>query len=95
MKGASLWQANLRGADLRFAGLREAKLDHADLSGTNLSHTDLGGASLWGAHLSESRLKGAVGLTDDQLTNAPGLILIPLDCAPANSRRKVQKMTRV
>jgi uncharacterized protein YjbI with pentapeptide repeats len=69
LETASLWEANLCNADLTRAGLQRAKLDHADLSGANLRDADLTGASMWGARLAGTRLEGAVGTTDEQLSN--------------------------
>ena len=52
-------RADLRGADLYEADLRGANLRGADLSGADLYEADLRGADLFGADLSEANLCGA------------------------------------
>lgn len=86
--GASLRRANLRGAnlsgtDLSGADLSGANLSGANLSGTNLSDTDLSTVNLSnanlntakfsGADLCEADLRGAKGITDEQLGEAKSL----------------------
>ena len=64
LRGAHLWEANLReadlrGADLREANLREADLRGADLRGAHLWRANLRGAHLWGTDLREANLREA------------------------------------
>jgi hypothetical protein len=58
----SLLAANLREARLSEARLGEANLKGADLSGANLHKVNLKGADL-----SEANLKGAAGITNEEL----------------------------
>ncbi len=59
---ANLRKANLSGDNLSGANLRGANLSHANLSDTNLN-----GAYLVGADLTEANLRGASGVTKEQL----------------------------
>ena len=66
LRGANLWDADLRGANLRGANLWGADLRGANLWGANLWGADLRGANLWdadlrGANLWDADLRGAVG----------------------------------
>ena len=56
LRGAELWDANLRGADLR-----DADLWDANLRGANLRDADLRGADLRDANLWDADLWGAAG----------------------------------
>jgi hypothetical protein len=69
---ADLRRANLAGADLSGADLHAAVLTGANLAGANLSKTSLvkarlDGADLTGANLSRTDLRGAIGLTAEQI----------------------------
>ncbi|EHO6665114.1 pentapeptide repeat-containing protein [Salmonella enterica] len=59
LRGANLFDADLRGADLRGANLFDADLRGADLRGANLFDADLCGADLRGANLFDADLCGA------------------------------------
>ena len=67
--------ANLSGADLTAANLTGAILSGADLQNANLKRaklvrTRLNGANLTGANLDRTDLRGAQGLTEEQLNTA-------------------------
>ncbi|EJF9768253.1 pentapeptide repeat-containing protein [Salmonella enterica] len=59
LRGANLFDANLRGADLRGANLFDADLRGANLCGANLFGADLRGANLFDANLFDADLRGA------------------------------------
>ncbi len=59
--------ANLTGANFSKANLSEAKLRWADLSGTNFSKAKVHLANLNRADLGRADLRGAVGLTQQQV----------------------------
>jgi hypothetical protein len=76
MGGNFLRGANLSFADLRGADLMGTDLSGADLMGTDLSGANLGGANLsdvnpFGINLSQANLKGAKGVTNEQLLEWP------------------------
>lgn len=75
LRGASLWFARLSRADLQNAQLQNVFLVDADLSGANLRRADLQGAILHrtnfaGADLEGADLRGALGLTAEQVCSA-------------------------
>jgi uncharacterized protein YjbI with pentapeptide repeats len=83
---ALLREATLRGADLRGADLRGADLGEADLGGANLNKADLGRVNLEDARsLKETDLRGAIGLTKEQLAacKAKGAIIDEEPASPA------------
>ncbi|PVM57768.1 pentapeptide repeat-containing protein [Salmonella enterica] len=59
LRGADLFDANLRGADLRGADLFDANLCDADLRGADLRGANLRGADLFDANLRGADLRGA------------------------------------
>jgi uncharacterized protein YjbI with pentapeptide repeats len=59
LKGANLWEANLRDTYLGSANLRGANLGYANLQGAKLFGADLQGAHLAGANLQGTHLAGA------------------------------------
>ena len=72
---ADFRDANLSGADLTAANLTGAILSGADLQNANLKRaklvrTRLNGANLTGANLDRTDLRGAQGLTEEQLASA-------------------------
>lgn len=68
LKGVDLRGADLRGADLRGAELNEARLNEVRLSRANLSGADLSETNLEDAlSLEDTNLRGAIGLTKEQL----------------------------
>ena len=77
LSGASLFEAGLFDANLRYASLRKvnlgnAFLENADLSGTDLSEANLSDAYLGKADLHEAlasgtNLRGADGITNEEL----------------------------
>src|SRR5215211_8755734 len=72
LSGASLFHANLRYASLRKVNLGNAFLENADLSGTDLSEANLSDAYLGKADLHEAlasgtNLRGADGITNEEL----------------------------
>ena len=67
-ENALLPVAKIRNADLRDTNLTGANLIQADLTGSNMS-----GAILDGTNLRATRMKGAIGLTSDQLCRAKTL----------------------
>ncbi|GHJ26356.1 pentapeptide repeat-containing protein [Streptomyces hygroscopicus] len=71
-RGADLIGADLRGADLRGANLRGAHLIAADLTRADLTAADLIGADFRDADLSAADLRGAIFLTQAQLSAARG-----------------------
>ena len=94
LQGADFWAADLEGANLRHgnlkgANLRHANLEEANLSFTNLSFTNPWGANLEGANLTGANLegaklvwialRGAEGLTIEQLSRAKTLYTAALD----------------
>jgi hypothetical protein len=64
---AILTLANLRKADLSEADLSGADLTEANLSGADLSDANLNGAYLLRANLTKANLRGASGVTKEQL----------------------------
>ena len=89
LQGADFWAADLEGANLRHgnlkgANLRHANLQHANLEEANLSFTNPWGANLTGANLEGAKLvwialRGAEGLTIEQLSRAKTLYTAALD----------------
>lgn len=72
---ANLSQAQFVGANLSRSGFADADLSHADLSETNLlgsvfRGSDLANATLTGATLSFADLRGAIGVTPEQIVQA-------------------------
>ena len=59
LRGANLYESNLRSANLSGANLRGADLYEANLSGAKLSWANLSGADLYEANLSGAKLRGA------------------------------------
>jgi len=75
LAGVDLSYANLAGASLKRANLRSASLFQANLTGVDLSYANLADAILWyasleSADLSYANLEGAVGITEQQLSQA-------------------------
>jgi uncharacterized protein YjbI with pentapeptide repeats len=75
LTGALLFEANLTGAYLIGAILTRANLIGADLFGANLNRANLNGANLTDANLGLARLTkanltGAVGITEEQISQA-------------------------
>lgn len=75
LRGAYLWSSKLRGADLGSAQLENAIFIDADLQGANLggaqfSGTVLNGANLRDTSLEGADLRGASGLTANQVCSA-------------------------
>ena len=70
LRGAKFRAADLRAADLHCAALAGADLEGANLRGATLAGVDLSGANLKGADLTLARLKGARGLTPEQVKRA-------------------------
>jgi uncharacterized protein YjbI with pentapeptide repeats len=64
---ATLWRATLLRTDLTGANLERADVRHADLADANLAR-----AVLPGADLSDADLRGARGLTQEQIDSAQG-----------------------
>jgi uncharacterized protein YjbI with pentapeptide repeats len=64
---SDLSKANLMEANLVEANLVEVKLDSTILKKANLSYANLFGAELHGVDLSEANLKGAIGITVEEL----------------------------
>jgi uncharacterized protein YjbI with pentapeptide repeats len=84
LEGANLRHGNLKGANLRHANLQHANLEEANLSftnpwGANLEGANLTGANLEGAKLVWIALRGAEGLTIEQLSRAKTLYTAALD----------------
>ena len=84
LSGSNLSGANLRGSDLRGANLIGSYLHKTDLEGANLSFTNPWGANLTGANLEGAKLvwialRGAEGLTIEQLSRAKTLYTAALD----------------
>ncbi|EAV0620107.1 pentapeptide repeat-containing protein [Salmonella enterica] len=69
LRGANLYDANLRGANLCGADLRGADLYDANLCGANLRGANLRGADLYDANLCGANLRGA-NLYDANLCGA-------------------------
>jgi uncharacterized protein YjbI with pentapeptide repeats len=67
LSSADLSEAALSQANLYRATLTEANLFGADLNGADLSEADLGGANLRGALLIGAELRGAAGITAEEL----------------------------
>jgi uncharacterized protein YjbI with pentapeptide repeats len=67
LSGADLREANLRKADLTLAVLHNANLSGARLFRADLHMVDLGGVTLRNARLQEANLRGARGVTNEQL----------------------------
>lgn len=94
LRGADLYEAdlrgaNLRGADLRGADLYEADLRGADLFGADLSEANLCGADLFGADMYNANLCGAdlrranlceADLSGADLREAKNVPFIPMAC---------------
>ena len=72
LRGASLKEASLTGANLFQANLTGANLRGANLTGADLVEADLRGASLTEANLTGADLRGATGITQEQLEQAIG-----------------------
>jgi uncharacterized protein YjbI with pentapeptide repeats len=72
LNGAVLVGARFSGANLNGASLVGAKLNAADLRGADLTEAHLERANLDGAILAGADLRGATGLTADQLSRAVG-----------------------
>lgn len=70
LRGAHLEQAVVQDADLQEAFLGEARLEGALLKGANLQEAYLIGTRFDGANLLEADLRGAIGLTWDQIKTA-------------------------
>ncbi|WP_420063593.1 pentapeptide repeat-containing protein [Micromonospora chokoriensis] len=70
LRGASLQRTIANGADLRWAWLGESDLRSSAISGANLRHALLDGAQLERVHFDGSDLRGAQGLTAEQLSVA-------------------------
>jgi hypothetical protein len=70
LQNADLYHAHLQGAHLADAQLQDAGLTGAQLQKADLSGTQLQGAELLGAQLQGTILRGARGLTVDQLRDA-------------------------
>jgi uncharacterized protein YjbI with pentapeptide repeats len=70
LEGADLWGAHLEGAFLVGAHLEEADLRGAHLEGAGLGAAHLKGADLKRAYLKGAFLRGATGLTREQLADA-------------------------
>jgi uncharacterized protein YjbI with pentapeptide repeats len=88
LQGAYLWSARLPGADLGGAQLGNAILIDADLHGANLggaklSGTVLNNTNLSGTSLEGADLRGALGLTANQLCSAKSRAGVMLDDALA------------
>jgi uncharacterized protein YjbI with pentapeptide repeats len=73
LTNSNLSDADLANADLSEADLSEANLSRADLSEARLSGAYLSGAYLSRADLSDAYLKGARGVTKEQLDQALSL----------------------
>lgn len=71
--------ANLLAANLRFAKLFNVNLEGASLQDANLEGAFLKGASLQDTYLGKSHLRGAIGLTCEQLTKAKDWFLADRD----------------
>jgi hypothetical protein len=67
LQKADLGEVVLKGADLRETKLQGANLYKADLSGANLSEAKLYGTRFYDADLSNAYLKGAEGITGEEL----------------------------
>jgi hypothetical protein len=65
--GAKLEGADLRGTDLRRADLTDGWLIYADLSGADLENADLSGVHLFVVDFREANLRGAIGITNEEL----------------------------
>jgi hypothetical protein len=65
--GAHLESANLAGADLRRANLSDGWLLFTDLSGADLENADLSGVHLHVVDFREADLRGAIGITNEEL----------------------------
>jgi uncharacterized protein YjbI with pentapeptide repeats len=63
----SLEGANLAGADLRQANLSDGWLLFTDLSGADLENADLSGVHLHVVDFREADLRGAIGITNEEL----------------------------
>ena len=61
------------GVNLSDANIFRARLINADLTSANLTGADLTGANLIGVNLTDADLKGAEGLTKDQLAQCKSL----------------------
>ena len=72
LQRANLIGANLQRADLFIANLQGANLFGANLQGANLFRANLQGARLFRANLQKADLRGAKGLTQDQLDRSCG-----------------------
>jgi uncharacterized protein YjbI with pentapeptide repeats len=75
----NLNHVNLSGADLRSANLSEVKLRGANLRGVKQKGANLRDASLTDTVLSSADLRGALGLTIEQLREAKTLYKSRLD----------------
>jgi uncharacterized protein YjbI with pentapeptide repeats len=62
-----LESANLAGADLRRANLSDGWLLFTDLSGADLENADLSGVHLHVVDFREADLRGAIGITNEEL----------------------------
>ncbi|MFA4904300.1 MAG: pentapeptide repeat-containing protein [Desulfobaccales bacterium] len=70
LEGANLWKTHLEGANLWFAHLEGADLWEAHLEGADLKVGFLEGTDLLETHLEGADLRGAMGLTPEQLAQA-------------------------
>jgi len=70
LQGAVLWAANLQGAGLQEANLQASFLVEANLQGTVLDAANLQGANLFRTNLQGADLRGAKGLTSEQVAEA-------------------------
>jgi uncharacterized protein YjbI with pentapeptide repeats len=67
LSGAKLSHTNFKFANLSYANLSQADLSRANLGGTSLVQTDLSSAKLSQADLSGANLRGAIGITNEEM----------------------------
>ena len=67
LKDARIWEADLNSTILRGANLHNATLNNSTLLGADLRNTDLSEAYFGGANLVRAHLKGATGITIEEL----------------------------
>jgi uncharacterized protein YjbI with pentapeptide repeats len=70
LSSTNLSNSNLNDAKLHNVSLKMAILQHDSLQRANLSDSDLSGADLSNSDLSNANLKGSVGITNKQLSQA-------------------------